>query len=257
MLPQPLDILIAFKSISLAPDLSVTEKRVASAIIDHFNQKTTQCDPSFDTLAVLLGIHRRTVIRAINRLVRLKYFRRVRHGGNFHRNFYEPLWPRFRAVEAEWQRRRYEHSQRFREAKLSRWKGLAGHSAGGKDVTQTSPSNLSNEILSSGSVRDDPQGQSASNGSQRLTRKEQCSSILHSNRPMFHVKKTHTRDAAYAAAERRWNTALQSQYVATPTVYGEIIGAIDPAMQAAATEAELKRHGAGLAYILDELKGLR
>src|ERR1035437_5639506 len=96
MLPQPLDILIAFKSISLAPDLSVTEKRVASAVIDHFNQKTTQCDPSLDTLAVLLGIYRRTVIRAINNLVGLKYFRRVRHGGNFHRNFYEPLWPRFR-----------------------------------------------------------------------------------------------------------------------------------------------------------------
>src|SRR5450830_1901092 len=41
MLPQPLDILIAFKSISLAPDLSVTEKRVASALIDHFNRQTT------------------------------------------------------------------------------------------------------------------------------------------------------------------------------------------------------------------------
>ena len=189
MLPQRLDILIAFKSISLAPDLSVTEKRVASAVIDHFNQKTTQCDPSLDTLAVLLGIHRRTVIRAINNLVGLKYFRRVRHGGNFHRNFYEPLWPRFREVEAEWQRRRYEHSQRFREAKLSLWKGQLVHPAGGKDVTQTSPINISNEILSNGSVRDDPQGQSASNGSQRLTRKEQCSSILHSNRPMFHVEK--------------------------------------------------------------------
>src|SRR5450759_4683399 len=41
MLPQPVDILIAFKSISLAPDLSVTEKRVASALIDHFNRQTT------------------------------------------------------------------------------------------------------------------------------------------------------------------------------------------------------------------------
>ena len=85
MLPQPLDILIAFKSISLAPDLSVTEKRVASALIDHFNRQTTQCDPSLDTLATLLGIHRRTVIRSVNRLVLFKYFRRIRHGGKFHR----------------------------------------------------------------------------------------------------------------------------------------------------------------------------
>jgi Helix-turn-helix domain len=257
MLPQPLDILIAFKSISLAPDLSVTEKRVASAVIDHFNQKTTQCDPSLDTLAVLLGIHRRTVIRAVNNLVRLKYFRRVRHGGNFHRNFYEPLWPRFREVEAEWQRRRYEHSQRFREAKLSRWAGQPEHHAGGADVTQTSPINISNEILPGVSVRDDPQGQNASSDPQRLISKEQCSSIPHPNRPMFHVEKVRSRDAAYAAAERRWNTALQNRFVATPTVYGEIIGAIDPAMQRSATEAEMKRHGAGLAYILDQLKGLR
>jgi hypothetical protein len=257
MLPQPLDILIAFKSISLAPDLSVTEKRVASAVIDHFNQKTTQCDPSLDTLAVLLGIYRRTVIRAINNLVGLKYFRRVRHGGNFHRNFYEPLWPRFREVEAEWQRRRYEHSQRFREAKLSRWKGQAEHSAGGHDVTQTSPINLSNEILPSGLVRDGPQKQNASNDPQRLTKKEQCSSIPHPNRPMFHVKKTRSRDAAFAAAERRWNNALQKQYLATPQVYSAIVDAIDSAIQAAATEAELKSYGGGLAYILDQLKGLR
>ena len=118
MLPQRLDILIAFKAISLAPDLSVTEKRVASALIDHFNRQTTQCDPSLDTLATLLGIHRRTVIRSVNHLVRLKYFRRTRHGGNFHRNFYEPLWPRFREVEAEWQIRRLKHSQRFREGNL-------------------------------------------------------------------------------------------------------------------------------------------
>jgi hypothetical protein len=257
MLPQRLDILIAFKAISLAPDLSVTERRIASALIDHFNRQTTQCDPSLDTLAALLGIHRRTVIRSVNRLVSFKYFRRMRHGGNFHRNFYEPLWPRFREVEAEWQSRRLKHSQRFREEKLSRWKGQPVHPAGGKDGTQTSPINLSNEILSSGAVRDDSQGQNASNYPQGLTRKEQCSSIPHPNRPMFHVKKTRSCDAAHDSAERRWNAALQKQYLATPTVYGEIIGAIDPAMQRAATEAEMKRHGAGLAYILDQLKGLR
>jgi DNA-binding MarR family transcriptional regulator len=257
MLPQRLDILIAFKSISLTPDLSVTDKRVASALIDHFNRQTTQCDPSLDTLAVLLGIDRRTVIRSINRLVRLKYFRRTRHGGNFHRNFYEPLWPRFREVEAEWQSRRRKHSQRFREGKLSLWQGQPVHPAGGKVGTQTSPTNISNEILPAGSVRDDPRGQNASSNPQRLTSKEQCSSIPHPNRAMFHVKETPSRDAANAAAERRWNIALQNRYVSVPKAYGEIIGSIDPAMQAAATEAELKRHGAGLAYILDQLKALQ
>jgi hypothetical protein len=74
---------------------------------------------------------------------------------------------------------------------------------------------------------------------------------------MFHVKKTRSRDAAFAAAERRWNNALQKQYLATPQVYSAIVDAIDSAIQAAATEAELKSYGGGLAYILDQLKGLR
>jgi hypothetical protein len=257
MLSRRLDLLLAFKAISLAPDLSITDKRVATAIVDHFNKRTGQCDPSLDTLAVLLGVHRRTIIRSVNRLVLLKYFRRTRHGGNFHRNFYEPLWSRFREIEAEWQRRRFDHSQRFRGEKLSRWKGQPEHSAGGNEATQTCPINISNEILANGSVRDDQHGQNSSNDSQGLTRKEQCSSVLHPKSHKFQVKETRSRDAARDAAERRWNNALQYQYLATPTAYGEIIGAIDSAMQAAATEAEIKRHGAGLAYILDQLKALR
>jgi hypothetical protein len=196
MLLLPIEILLSFKAISLAPDLTDTEKRVASALIDHFNKQTRQCDPSLDTLALLLGIHRRTVIRAVNRLVRLKYFRRTRHGGNFQRNFYEPLWPRFRAVEAEWKARRRAHSQRFREEKLSRWQGQPAHPSGGTDGTQTYPINLSNETLPSDSDKDEAQGQPPSNGSQRLVGKEQRSSIPHPNRPMFHVKETRSRDAA-------------------------------------------------------------
>ena len=257
MLPQPLDILIAFKSISLSPDLSVTEKRVASALIDHFNRQTTQCDPSLDTLATLLGIHRRTVIRSVNRLVRFKYFRRIRHGGKFHRNFYEPLWPRFREVEVEWQDRRFKHSQRFCEGKLSLWQGQPEHPAGGNDVTQTSLINISNETLPSGSIRNDSRRQNSSSNPHRLTKKERCSSIPHPNRPMFHVKETSSRDAAYDAAERRWTNALQKEFVAMPTTYGEIIGAIDSAMQAAATEAEVKKRGAGMRYILHQVKGVR
>lgn len=257
MLPQPLDILIAFKSISLAPDLSVTDKRVASALIDHFNRQTTQCDPSLDTLATLLGIHRRTVIRSVNHLVRLKYFRRIRHGGNFHRNFYQPLWPRFREVEAEWKIRRRAHSQRFRQGKLSLWQGPPEHPAGGNDVTQTSLINLSKGTLPAASVRDDPQGQNAPSDPKGLTRKEQISSIPHPNRPMFHVKETSSRDAAYDAAERRWNNTLLKRFLTTPTIHGEIIAAIDSAMQAAATEAEFKRRGAGVRYILDRLRTRR
>jgi len=248
------DILIAFKAISLAPDLSVTDKRVASALVDHFNKWTRQCDPSLDTLASILGTHRRTVIRSVGRLVRLKYFRRTRHGGNFHRNFYEPLWSRFHEVEAEWQRRRRAHSQRFHEEKLSRWKGQIAHPASGVDATQTCLRNLSNETLSTHSIRERSPAQIPLDDPKKIASKEHCSSIPTHARPMFHVNETSSRKAAYAAAERRWSTSLHDRYVATSTVYGEIINAIDSATQRAATEAEIKRRGAGLAYILDQLK---
>jgi hypothetical protein len=254
MLPQRLDILIAFKSISLAPDLTDTEKRVAAAIIDHYNKNTTQCDPSLDTLATLLGVHRRTVIRAVNRLVSLKFFRRVRHGGKYHRNFYEPIWSRFREVEAEWQRRRRTHSQRFCGQKMSPWQGQPEHSAGGDDVTQTNPTNISTETSSGGSIRNDSQGQRSSDVPKRAAEKEQCSTIRHPNRQMFPVKQTSSRDAAYGSAERRWNIELQERYLPSSEVYGEIIDKIDEAMKAAATEAEMQCRGNGVRHILKQLQ---
>jgi len=61
----PSDTLIAHKAINLSEELSGTEKRVAATIIDHFNRKTGQCDPALGSIAKLLGVSRRTVIRAI------------------------------------------------------------------------------------------------------------------------------------------------------------------------------------------------
>jgi hypothetical protein len=61
-------------------------------------------------------------------------------------------------------------------------------------------------------------------------------------------------DAARTEAERRWSADLHERYGSTPDVYGEIITSIDSAMQSAATDAELKRHGAGVAYIIERLR---
>jgi DNA-binding MurR/RpiR family transcriptional regulator len=61
----PSDTFVAHKAISLAEDLTGTEKRVAATIIDHFNRKTGRCDPALGSIARLLGVSRRTVIRAV------------------------------------------------------------------------------------------------------------------------------------------------------------------------------------------------
>ena len=56
------------------------------------------------------------------------------------------------------------------------------------------------------------------------------------------------------AAERRWTKALHNHFSSSSEVYGEVIGAIDQEMISAATAAEMDRRGAGIAYILEQLR---
>jgi hypothetical protein len=250
MLLQPLDITIAHKVINLTAELSGNEKRVAGAIIDSFNRKTAQCDPSLGRIARLLGINRRTVIRAVKKLETQRFIRKVRHGGKSHRNSYAPDWVRFREFEAAW-------STRF---KTARWNSDATkvspigcqscHLGGDEGVTQTFLTNLSKEPSSIGAVSEEDK-----NSNKPTDRKGHPSkNVRHIDRTLSQASSSRAVDAARVAAERRWTGALHDQYAATPTVYGEIIDAIDPEMQAAATEAEIRRPGTGLLCILHELQ---
>src|SRR6266436_3150172 len=105
MLPQKFDTTIAHKIINLMPELTGTDKRVAAALIEHFNRKTGQCDPGLDRIARLVGVSRRTVIRSVSRVVGAGVFHVVRHGGRSQRNSYEPVWLRFRELDALWKAR--------------------------------------------------------------------------------------------------------------------------------------------------------
>lgn len=78
-LPRRLDMLLAFKAIGLSEQLSSNEKRVAIAVMDSFNRKTGQCDPSLNRIAYLLGLSRSTVIRSVLKLERLGYIIKTRH----------------------------------------------------------------------------------------------------------------------------------------------------------------------------------
>src|ERR1700733_14922306 len=102
VLPRKFDTTIAHKMLNLMPELSGTDKRVAATIIDHFNRKTGQCDPSIERIARLLGLSRRTVIRSNARVVKTGVLRKVLHGGHLQRNSYEPVWSRFREFDAAW-----------------------------------------------------------------------------------------------------------------------------------------------------------
>ena len=244
MRPQRLDTTLAFKAINLAPTLSGTDKRVICAILDHYNRETGQCDPSLTTIAELLCVHRRTVIRAIDRIVQLGFFRRIRHGGHFHRNCYIPNWMRFRALEAQWKDQKQQYRERIRGVNLSPLQGRESHFAGDSSATQSSSINISHETCNLGLAnKEHDQPYSLSN----VTRQTPQSL----SRPI-HVKHTSSQQAARDAAQRRWDNALLKRFAGHP-IYSDIVNAIDPALSEAATKIEMDKPGSGFWYVIEKL----
>lgn len=230
---KPLDTLLAIKVLGLVPDLNANDRRVAVTLLEHFNRKTMRCDPSLSRIADLLDISVRTVIRSVHRLVAVKLFRKVRHGGNFNRNRYEPVWEQFVQFERDWNIR---FQKKSRTAKVSPVQGQTCHGPDDRAVTQTCRSNLPKETYPK-RLPSEGNKEGGNLGGRLATRLGNRSA-----------------DAARAEAERRWTDGLHLQFVAMPVTYGEVIEAIDLAMMEAATVAEMRRRGAGLAYIMNKLK---
>jgi hypothetical protein len=93
--------------------LNGTEKRIAVAVLDHFNRKTGRCDPSYETLAKLLRVHPRTIGRGVTKVVKVGFLKKVRHGGNNRCNSYRPPWELYRSLEERWKGERRQHADRF------------------------------------------------------------------------------------------------------------------------------------------------
>lgn len=100
-------ILIAHKAIGLAPRLTGDTRRVAAAIIDHFNHRTGRCDPSGQRLADLLQISLRMVRKAVKELCHGddRIFDKSAHGGHAHCDRFVPRWDYLHAVVEAWDRR--------------------------------------------------------------------------------------------------------------------------------------------------------
>ncbi|WP_291855411.1 helix-turn-helix domain-containing protein [Bradyrhizobium sp.] len=248
----PLDTLIAHKAISLCEDLSASEMRVAAAIVDHFNRDTGQCDPSLESIARLIGVSRRTVIRAVSALEKKGYICRRRHGGNFHRNQYEPDWNRFQAMEARWRARR-SPAKKSGAPDLSLSQRRSCRVAGDMGVTQTCPRNSTKETLPMQQpARESCTAESVAPTVGLSKERNREESYLTANK-RFHVKTANSRDAARDAAERRWNVLLTKQIVAAPAVFGSLVDAIDIQLSNATTDAELRKPGSGIHFLLREL----
>jgi hypothetical protein len=233
---RPLDTLLALKALHLVPGLGPNDRRVAAALLEHFNRKTGQCDPGLNRVAELLGISTRTVIRSNYRLERAGLFKKTRHGGYSNRNAYEPNWARYREIEAVWGAR-FNSRADSSASEVSPLQRQRCHIEDDSPVTQTCRTNLPRETYKDG-LPNEGKGRGLESRSR-------------TGRPMAGVR---SRDAAETAAERRWTLALHEQFASLPVTYGEILEAIDEEMQAATTVAEMRSHGAGLAYILNRLR---
>ena len=253
MLPRKLDITIASKMINLVPELSGTDKRVCAAIIDHFNCKTTQCDPSLDRIAWFLGVNRRTVIRSVSRLEMIGVLRRLRHGGHLQRNSYEPVWRQFRELEANGG----SGSTRKIAVSLNEICHLASvtlstflvPNLSPKLFQSTNPKKVRQTMTFLKKMSESSRWPAKSKRRNIKANQFLIVGVLHPESgtpPSAEVRRT--------AAERRWTKALHNHFSSSSEVYGEVIGAIDQEMISAATAAEMDRRGAGIAYILEQLR---
>jgi hypothetical protein len=194
-------------------------------------------------LSLLLGIDRRSVLRAVKRLTAEGYFKSIRHGGNFHCNHYIPQWEKFRQIDAQWHRRR---TMSLSPCALS-------PGAGDRHDTQTFPTPYSYETCS-GACRESEMAHSAQRTPPAVNTIELKSEAVHQRNQTFHGKHVSSRNAAWDSAERRWVLELSRRYIRDCDLYERILEVIDQTLSSAATEAELKRPGSGIGFVLDELR---
>lgn len=266
MAPSPkANVLFAYKALTICAGLSEGARRVAGAIIDHFNHADGQCNPSVERLAEMLGLHRASVMRAIEQLHALGIIHRARHGGRSHRNAYRPNWDQLNRMVAEWDAKMKgkpllagasdtpllasaEHQETVASTRRSRSQSCDVNSR--TDATLTYLKNQSNEPKGTCGT-DKPQEPPASspsievfkgllNGNAWLASQSKPKVVLDSDR----------RIAAKDAAMRRWNRDLMGLGTAA---YADAIDKITPEITAEATEAEMRRHGDGVRLIRDRL----
>ncbi|OHV26596.1 helix-turn-helix domain-containing protein [Rhizobium sp. RMa-01] len=261
-------ILFAHKALNIMSGVTEATKRVAGAIIDHFNKRTGQCDPSIERLATLLGIDRATVIRATEKLHELGFIEKVSHGGKAHRASYLPNWDRFRAIAKDWDARmktgdapgapcRSAGTPAPNVASVRRSRSQGCDVKGRTAATQTLRSNQSNKPIEGErgeKPHEKPRAQSVPRAQQGLWRGSkpiaQGSLLL----PISGGKSVSHGDAARAAAERRWYGEV---HALGERAEADVLDWMTWDRQEATTQAEMKRKGGGLAFIVATMQSER
>ena len=266
------DILFAHKALNVLGGLTEATKRVAGAIIDHFNKRTGQCDPSIGRLATMLGIDRATVIRATEKLHELGYVEKVSHGGKAHRAAYLPNWDRFRAIVEDWDARMKSgdapdtpcrHTGTPADppapkvAAVRRSRSQACDVKGRRDATQTLRSNPSNKPIEVERVETSAQKPEAQRSLKRQHGLGRASKPIAQRSMLLPINggqsPSHAQ-AAKAAAEKRWYAQVHALGLGAES---EVLEWMTWDRQEAVTQAEMQRRGGGLAFIVSNMQAER
>ncbi|WP_242219420.1 hypothetical protein [Shinella zoogloeoides] len=258
------DVLFAHKALNLMPGITDATRRVAGAIIDHFNKLHGQCDPGVERISRMLDIDRATVIRATDKLHELGLVTKVSHGGKAHRAAYLPNWERFRTIVEEWDARMKTgdapdtqcHStgtvakqSAVKVASVRRSRSQGCDVKGRRDATQTLRRNPSNKPIEGERAENPPEkppachSPSAQNGLLKGRKPPAQRAML---LPISGGKSPSYADAARAAAERRWYMQVHDLGVKAET---DVLEWMTQDRHEAATQAEMQRRGGGLAFI--------
>jgi DNA-binding transcriptional regulator YhcF (GntR family) len=253
------DVLFAHKALNIVPDLSACARRVAGAIIDHFNKRTGQCDPSVERLARMLGIHEQTVKKATCELCEAGLINKVMHGGKMHRSKFEPQWARFQEIVADWDAAMKSGNPLGQGSKTATLEVIEGSETatfeGSETATQTLRSNQSKEPFEGNAAENSGRKPQAigvagrqkgvwKKGSEPPRQRHMLLPIAGGN-PATHSQ------AARAAADKRLFADMRGLGSAA---MADCLDRITPQISEAAALAEMKRHGAGLPFVLEALQ---
>ena len=252
---QENDILFACKALNIMPGLSANTRRVAGALIDHFNRKTGQCDPSIGRLARMLDIDPATVKRATAELCSAErgLFEKVSHGGLSHRASYLPNWARFREFVTNWEARMKTGEGPAKGAKLRCSRAQNCDVKGRKTAPQTNLINQSNKPICTLST------ESQYAKPRVLNPAEPMNGLLKGNKPpgaptlllpINGGKSVSKGNAAWCSAERRLDRDIRAFGQAK---YADCIERMTPELMNAATQAEMERRGSGAGFVREAL----
>jgi Helix-turn-helix domain len=251
------DVLFAHKALNIVPGLSANARRVAGAIIDHFNKQTGQCNPSVERLATLLEIDRATVLRATAELCGEQFalFDKASHGGKSHCASYSPRWDRFQEIVADWDARMKSGAPPSNVANLRPSQSQNCDVKRRKTATQTLLKNQSNEPVEIQAAENSGRKPQAigtaerqkgvwKKGSEPPRQRHMLLPIAGGN-PATHSQ------AARAAADKRLFADMRGLGSAA---MADCLDRITPQIGEAAALAEMKRRGAGLPFVLEALQ---